>query len=124
MEAPLSKITRIEFTDGEAYMYVDSWTRRRSARFIPGLSSFVDEFEGGAGQELFAVSLLSLRRETEMIFHIKTNEVQGIVVRRAKKQVRSDFYERVGFFNTGLVDGGSWHLSILKKAPSEKILVV
>ncbi|SPO06552.1 uncharacterized protein DNG_09242 [Cephalotrichum gorgonifer] len=131
IEAPLSKITRLECTDDKWYIYVGSWVRRRCARLIPDLASFAGEvaegteMEGTTSTELFAISLLALRRETEMVFHIKTKEVQGIVVRRVQvREGMPDLFERVGFFNTGLVEGGWWHLGSLKKAPLEKVHII
>lgn len=126
IEAPLARITRLT-CEGDKWLYIhtSSLGRRRSARLIPDLVTFADDVDGADELDLVCVSLLALRRETEMVFHIKTHEVQGLVVKLLqKRQGEPDLYERVGFFSTALVEGVSWHLGHFKKAQIEKIHVM
>lgn len=126
IEAPLTPISRLEFHRGEWYIYVGYWARRRSARLLPDLASFAEDVDAEPSHShLFCVSLLTLRRQTEMPLHLKTREVQGIVVKRIQERKGSpDVFERVGFFSTSLAEGGSWRLGSLKKGVVKKIHVI
>ena len=96
----------------------------RSARLVPDLASFPD-VANDAASELFCVSILAMKRETELVFHITKKEVQGIVVRRLQgREGVPDLYERVGFFSTTLREGGTWHHRRLKRAAADRIHVV
>ena len=126
--APLVRITRLECErDKSYYVYVGSWgwsRRRRSARLLPDLVTFGQDGENDAGtqRELFCISLLLLRRGTETVFAGKTTEVQGLVVQLVEQRADGpDIYKRIGFFSTGLMEGGSGHVGLLKNAPAGKI---
>jgi hypothetical protein len=125
IKAPLLKIKHVERDGDQWYIYVGPWARRRSARLLPDLATFNgDTKEDGLEPELFCVSLLSLRRDTETIFRLKLREVQGLVVKRIESRDEGpDVYERVGFFSTTMLDGGSPHLRRFNKGPLEEIHV-
>ena len=81
VEAPLSRITKLELVGDKRYLHLGSRDGLRSARLVPDLASFPD-VANDAASELFCVSILAMKRETEQVFHITKKEVQGIVVRR------------------------------------------
>jgi hypothetical protein len=81
-----------------------------------------EESDAGTQRQLFCISLLLLRRGTETVFVGKTTEVQGLVVQLVEQRADGpDIYKRIGFFSTGLMEGGSGHVGLLKNAPAEKI---
>jgi hypothetical protein len=125
IKAPLLKIKHVERDGDQWYIYVGPWARRRSTRLLPDLATFNgDTKEDGVEPELFCLSLLSLCRDTEIVFHFKWKEVQGLVVKRIESRDDGpNIYERVGFFSTTLLDGGSPHLRRFEKAPLEGIHV-
>ncbi len=126
IKAPLLKIKHLERDGHQWYIYVGPWARRRSARLLPDVATFNRDAKGDEIEpELFCVSLLSLRRETEIVFHIKSREVQGLVVKCIERRDEGpDVYERVGFFSSAMLEGGSPHLRRFKKAPLEEIHVI
>ncbi|EFX01617.1 heterokaryon incompatibility protein [Grosmannia clavigera kw1407] len=134
IQAPLLRIARLTHRKDSSWrIHTGGWERSgflHPARFVPDLASFAESKPGplnsnenkdvpedpNTESDLFCVSLLMLRRQTEILFNIQTYEVQGIAVRHLHGGQAEDVFERVGFFSTDPVKQW-WRIRHFDMAP-------